>query len=118
MTQKIEPKFPSFVSKRRRLSRRTIQFRGGRGFSQSTPSQQEKLWNCSHNSQKSSKTQPNNSHYDGSFGARIDSPWLRHELLRTVKGKASEALVTLATTGNPDPLQAKLGGTVRATEEL
>jgi hypothetical protein len=27
-------------------------------------------------------------------------------------GKASEALVTLATTGIPDPLQAELGGTV------
>jgi len=36
----------------------------------------------------------------------------------TVMGKASEALVTLATTGNPDPLQAELGGTVMSSEEL
>ncbi|MGB8221621.1 MAG: hypothetical protein WCF10_03495, partial [Polyangiales bacterium] len=31
---------------------------------------------------------------------------------------ASDALVTLATTGNPDPLQAQLGGTVNSSEEL
>ncbi|GJL66757.1 MAG: hypothetical protein NPIRA05_17280 [Nitrospirales bacterium] len=32
--------------------------------------------------------------------------------------KASEALVTLETTDNPDPLQAELGGTVISSEEL
>jgi hypothetical protein len=40
------------------------------------------------------------------------------ELPSAVMGKASEALVTLATTGNPDPLQAELGGTVMSSEEL
>lgn len=33
-------------------------------------------------------------------------------------GTASDALGTLATTGNPDPLQAKLGGTVMSSEDL
>ena len=33
-------------------------------------------------------------------------------------GTASDALVTLATTGNPDPLQAELGGTVMSSEDL
>ncbi|WP_443147778.1 hypothetical protein [Nitrospira sp.] len=36
----------------------------------------------------------------------------------TVMGKASEALVTLATTGNPNPLQAELEGTVISSEDL
>jgi len=36
----------------------------------------------------------------------------------TASGTASEALVTLATTGNPDPLQAQLGGDVASSEEL
>lgn len=31
---------------------------------------------------------------------------------------ASEALITLATTGNPDPLHAELGGTVITSEKL
>ena len=31
---------------------------------------------------------------------------------------ASDALITLATTGNPDPLHAELGGTVISSEEL
>ncbi|HYQ72822.1 MAG TPA: hypothetical protein VET88_12955 [Gammaproteobacteria bacterium] len=31
---------------------------------------------------------------------------------------ASDALVTLATTGNPDPLQAELGGTIISSAEL
>ena len=33
-------------------------------------------------------------------------------------GTASDALGTLATTGNPDPLQAELGGTVMSSEDL
>ena len=41
-----------------------------------------------------------------------------NELPATVMGKASEALVTLATTGNPDPLQAELGGKVISSEDL
>jgi len=36
----------------------------------------------------------------------------------SVSGTASEALITLATTGNPDPLQAELGGTVMSSERL
>lgn len=36
----------------------------------------------------------------------------------TASGTASEALVTLATTGNPDPLQAELGGDVVPSDEL
>ena len=35
-----------------------------------------------------------------------------------MKGEASDALVTLATTGNPDPLQKELGGTVMSSMEL
>jgi len=35
-----------------------------------------------------------------------------------VSGVASDALVTLATTGNPDPLHAELGGNVISSEEL
>ena len=33
-------------------------------------------------------------------------------------GTASDALGTLATTGNPDPLQAELVGTVMSSEDL
>lgn len=40
------------------------------------------------------------------------------ELPASVSGKASDALVTLATTGNPDPLHAELGGTVISSEDL
>jgi hypothetical protein len=36
----------------------------------------------------------------------------------SVSGKASDALVTLATTGNPEPLHAELGGTVISSEDL
>ncbi len=36
----------------------------------------------------------------------------------SVTGGASDALVTLATTGNPDPLHAELGGTVISSDEL
>ncbi len=40
------------------------------------------------------------------------------ELPASVAGKASDALVTLATTGNPEPLHAELGGTVISSEDL
>ena len=40
------------------------------------------------------------------------------QLPSTLSGKASDALVTLATTGNPDPLHAELGGTVISSEDL
>jgi len=36
----------------------------------------------------------------------------------SLSGKASDALVTLATTGNPDPLHTELGGTVISSEDL
>ena len=36
----------------------------------------------------------------------------------TMSGGASDALVTLATTGNPDPLHAELGGKVISSAEL
>ena len=36
----------------------------------------------------------------------------------TASGKATDALVTLATTGNPEPLQADLGGNITSSEEL
>jgi hypothetical protein len=36
----------------------------------------------------------------------------------TASGTASAALVTLATTGNPEPLQAELGGNITSSEEL
>lgn len=48
----------------------------------------------------------------------LAAPAYADKLPATVMGKASEALVTLATTGNPDPLQAELGGTVMPSEEL
>jgi hypothetical protein len=40
------------------------------------------------------------------------------DLPASVAGKASDALVTLATTGNPEPLHAQLGGTVISSEDL
>lgn len=52
------------------------------------------------------------------MGLALAAPAFGDELPATVMGKASEALVTLATTGNPDPLQAELGGTVMSSEEL
>ncbi len=36
----------------------------------------------------------------------------------SIAGKASDALVTLATTGNPEPLHAELGGTVISSDDL
>lgn len=40
------------------------------------------------------------------------------DLPASLSGKASDALVTLATTGNPDPLHTELGGTVISSEDL
>lgn len=40
------------------------------------------------------------------------------ELPATLSGKASDALLALATTGNPDLLHAELGGTVISSEDL
>jgi len=48
----------------------------------------------------------------------LASPSYAAELPASLSGKASDALVTLATTGNPDPLHAELGGTVISSEEL
>ncbi len=40
------------------------------------------------------------------------------DLPASVAGRASDALVTLATTGNPEPLHAEIGGTVISSEDL
>ena len=48
----------------------------------------------------------------------LAGPAYANELPAAVMGTASNALVTLATTGNPDPLQAELGGTVISSEDL
>ena len=48
----------------------------------------------------------------------LAGPSYAAELPATLSGKASDALVTLATTGNPDPLHAELGGTVIPSAEL
>lgn len=48
----------------------------------------------------------------------LTMPVCATELPTSVTGKASEALVTLATTGNPEPLHAELGGTVISSEDL
>lgn len=48
----------------------------------------------------------------------LAAPAYANELPSPVMGTASEALITLATTGNPDPLQAELGGTVISSEDL
>lgn len=47
----------------------------------------------------------------------VAAPAYAHELPSPVMGTASEALITLATTGNPAPLQAELGGTVIWSED-
>lgn len=46
------------------------------------------------------------------------APAYANELPSTVMGTASPALVALATTGNPDPLQAELGGKVISSDDL
>lgn len=48
----------------------------------------------------------------------VTVPSYATDLPASIAGKASDALVTLATTGNPDPLQAELGGTVISSEDL
>jgi len=48
----------------------------------------------------------------------LTGPGYSAELPASLSGKASDALVTLATTGNPDPLHVELGGTVISSEEL
>lgn len=48
----------------------------------------------------------------------LAAPSYAADLPASVTGKASDALITLATTGNPDPLHAELGGTVISSEEL
>ncbi len=48
----------------------------------------------------------------------LTGPSYSAELPTSLSGKASDALVTLATTGNPDPLHAELGGTVISSEDL
>lgn len=45
-------------------------------------------------------------------------PGYAADLPASVTGKASDALVTLATTGNPDPLHAELGGSVISSDDL
>jgi hypothetical protein len=46
------------------------------------------------------------------------APGYAAEIPASLAGKASDALVTLATTGNPEPLHAQIGGTVISSEEL
>ena len=46
------------------------------------------------------------------------APGYATDLPASVTGKASDALVTLATTGNPEPLHTEIGGTVISSEEL
>ncbi len=45
-------------------------------------------------------------------------PGYAEDVPASVASKASDALVTLATTGNPEPLHAELGGTVISSEDL
>lgn len=46
------------------------------------------------------------------------APSYATDLPASVSGRASDALVTLATTGNPEPLHAELGGTVISSDDL
>ena len=52
------------------------------------------------------------------LGVAFTVPGYAAEFPASVTGKASDALVILATTGNPEPLHAELGGTVISSEEL
>ncbi len=52
------------------------------------------------------------------LGLAFAVPSYAADLPASVAGKASDGLVTLATTGNPDPLHAELGGTVVSSEDL
>lgn len=71
----------------------------------------------------SSKSEKNNEALKLSIAATalmlaFTAPGYAAELPASVAGKASDALVTLATTGNPEPLHTELGGTVISSEEL
>lgn len=46
------------------------------------------------------------------------APGYAADLPAVLAGRASDALVTLATTGNPEPLHAEIGGTVISSEGL
>ena len=48
----------------------------------------------------------------------LAGPGYSAELPASLAGKASDALVTLATTGNPDPLRTEIGGTVISSTDL
>ena len=48
----------------------------------------------------------------------IGAPSYAAQLPSSLSAKASDALVTLATTGNPEPLHAEIGGTVISSEDL
>jgi len=67
-------------------------------------------------------SQKNNTGLQASMAAALlmafAVPAYTAELPASVAGKASDALVTLATTGNPEPLHTELGGTVISSEEL
>ncbi|MBX3335471.1 MAG: hypothetical protein KF876_15190 [Nitrospira sp.] len=52
------------------------------------------------------------------FVLAIALPSSATDLPASVTGKASDALITLATTGNPEPLHAELGGTVISSDDL
>jgi hypothetical protein len=45
-------------------------------------------------------------------------PSYASDLPAAIGGRASDALVTLATTGNPEPLHSEIGGTVISSEDL
>jgi hypothetical protein len=45
-------------------------------------------------------------------------PSYASDLPAAIAGRASDALVTLATTGNPEPLHSEIGGTVISSEDL
>lgn len=59
-----------------------------------------------------------NGSLTAAFMLVLAAPGYAAELPASVAGKASDALVTLATTGNPEPLHAELGGTVISSEDL
>jgi hypothetical protein len=52
------------------------------------------------------------------LGLVFAGPGYSADLPATLSGKASDALVTLATTGNPEPLHSELGGTVISSGDL
>jgi hypothetical protein len=71
----------------------------------------------------SSKSEKNGEAFNLSIAATalvlaFASPGYSADLPASVTGRASDALVTLATTGNPEPLHTELGGTVISSEDL